>query len=456
MRLNSLAGRLIAAATLWAVVALVVAGLILVSLYRSTVESAFDERLNVYLSTLVGGLAAEDASQPLTDPGNLGEQRFELLYSGWYWQVRDAATRDVVLASHSLFSDTIDVGKATRTKVQDGVTSGALAGPDRQSLRFLSRTVTFDGRTPVVIAVAGDAGQLNGQIVAFGTSVAITLAIFGIGLIIATLIQIRWGLRPLDQVRRALMELRSGKRTRIDGFFPAEISPLIKELNAVLESNQEVVDRSRTQVGNLAHALKTPLSVVINEARAGHDPGSAKIVEQTELMRRQVNHYLDRARIAAQTDVIGVVTEVEPVVDRLVRVMSRLHDERGIKLISDIPDQARFKGEQQDLEEIVGNLVDNACKWARTKVLVGATYKPPNGLDEPGQLAIRIEDDGPGLTPAEIEEATTRGHRLDETKPGSGLGLSIVSDLVTMYRGTLRLDRSRSGGLLADVELPAA
>ena len=238
--------------------------------------------------------------------------------------------------------------------------------------------------------------------------------------------------------------------------FPAEISPLIKELNAVLESNQEVVDRSRTQVGNLAHALKTPLSVVINEARASHDPGSAKIVEQTELMRRQVNHYLDRARIAAQTDVIGVVTEVEPVVDRLVRVMSRLHDERGIKLISDIPDQARFKGEQQDLEEIVGNLVDNACKWARTKVLVGATYKPPNGLDEPGQLAIRIEDDGPGLTPAEIEEATTRGHRLDETKPGSGLGLSIVSDLVTMYRGTLRLDRSRSGGLLADVELPAA
>ena len=285
---------------------------------------------------------------------------------------------------------------------------------------------------------------------------AITLAIFGIGLIAATLIQTRWGLRPLDRVRGALSELRSGKRARIEGDFPAEISPLVNELNAVLESNQEVVDRARTQVGNLAHALKTPLSVVINEARASRDPASLKIVEQTELMRRQVNHYLDRARIAAQSDVIGVVTEVEPVVDRLVRVMSRLHDERGIKLISDVPDGARFRGEQQDFEEIVGNLVDNACKWARTKVAVTARYRPPEGIDDLGLLELRIDDDGPGLTETEIDAVTARGHRLDETKPGSGLGLSIVSDLVTMYRGRLSLDRARMGGLCAIVELPAA
>ena len=304
--------------------------------------------------------------------------------------------------------------------------------------------------------VAGDAGELNNQVAGFGASVAVTLAIFGIGLIAATLIQTRWGLRPLDRVRRALSELRSGKRARIEGDFPAEISPLVNELNAVLESNQEVVDRARTQVGNLAHALKTPLSVVINEARASRDPASLKIVEQTELMRRQVNHYLDRARIAAQSDVIGVVTEVEPVVDRLVRVMSRLHDERGIKLISDVPEGARFRGEQQDFEEIVGNLVDNACKWARTKVAVTARYRPPDGIDDPGLLELRIDDDGPGLTADEIEAVTARGHRLDETKPGSGLGLSIVTDLVAMYRGRLSLDRARMGGLCAIVELPAA
>jgi signal transduction histidine kinase len=181
-----------------------------------------------------------------------------------------------------------------------------------------------------------------------------------------------------------------------------------------------------------------------------------KIVEQTELMRRQVNHYLDRARIAAQIGVIGVTTEVEPVIDRLVRVMSRLYDERGIKLISDVPDGARFKGEQQDFEEIVGNLVDNACKWAKTKVSVTAAYRAPDGLDDPGRLEIRIDDDGPGLTQEEIAEVTTRGHRLDETKPGSGLGLSIVTDLTAMYRGKLSLARARMGGLCATVELPAA
>ena len=453
---NSLAARLIGAATLWSVVALVAAGLILTSLYRQTVEKAFDDRLTVYLQTLIGALSAEDASQPLSDPGNLGEQRFELLYSGWYWQVGQAGNETILLASGSLFSDTLDTSKAGGTKVQNGATSGALIGPDKQALRFLERPITLPGRPQVIVVVAGDAGELESEVVSFGTSVAITLAVFGIGLILATLIQIRWGLRPLNHVHRALAELRGGRRARIEGTFPAEISPLVKELNAVLESNQEVVDRARTQVGNLAHALKTPLSVVINEARAGRDPASHKIVEQTELMRRQVNHYLDRARIAAQSDVIGVVTEVEPVIDRLVRVMSRLYDERGIKLISDVPDGARFKGEQQDFEEIVGNLVDNACKWAKTKVSVVATYRPPNGLDDPGKLEVRIDDDGPGLTAEDVEEAITRGRRLDETKPGSGLGLSIVTDLVTMYRGNLRFGRARAGGLCAHVELPAA
>ena len=456
MRLNSLAARLIAAATLWSVVALIVAGLILTHLYRQSVEQGFDERLNVYLQTLVGALGAQDPTRPLADPGNLGEQRFELVYSGWYWEVRSVGTGLVVLGSHSLVGDTLDIDGAIGRAVADGVTAGRMPGPIGKPLRFLTRRITLEGGRTFDFTVAGDAGELERQTFSFGASVAITLAVFGIGLIAATLIQIRWGLKPLDRVRQALSELRSGKRTRVEGDFPAEISPLVNELNAVLESNQEVVDRARTQVGNLAHALKTPLSVVVNEARASRDPAAHKIVEQTELMHRQVSHYLDRARIAAQSDVIGVVTEVEPVIDRLVRVMSRLYDERGIKLISDVPDGARFRGEQQDFEEIVGNLIDNACKWARTKVSVTAAYRPPDDRDDLGLLELRIDDDGPGLTAEEIAEVTARGHRLDETKPGSGLGLSIVSDLVAMYRGKLSLDRARMGGLCARVELPAA
>lgn len=455
MRLNSLSVRLIAAASLWSAVALVVAGLILTSLYRQTVEQAFDDRLGVYLRTLIGTLAVEDPNA-LSDPGNLGEQRFELLYSGWYWQVRRSEGGPVLLASRSLFSDVLDMSRATGEGTVDGVTAGSLLGPDGQSLRVLSRTIIFDPKTSFDVLVAGDAGQLRSQVGAFRTSVILTLSVFGIGLIIATMIQIRWGLRPLDRVRLGLAQLRSGKETRFEGRFPSEIEPLARELNALLESNQQIIERARTQVGNLAHALKTPLSVITNEARSSGGPFAEKIAEQAALMRSQVNHYLDRARIAARSNVIGAITEVEPVIGRLMRAMERIHDDKGVELSSDIPDNARFKGEQQDLEEIVGNLLDNACKWARSNVSLSVEYESPPPDEDGGRLVIRIDDDGPGLSAEQRAEATRRGRRLDETKPGSGLGLSIVTDLVGLYEGSFRLDLAPQGGLRAEIELPAA
>ncbi len=454
MRLNSLAVRLIAAASLWSAVALVVAGLILTSLYRQTVEQAFDERLGVYLRTLIGTLAIQNPTA-LTDPGNLGEQRFELLYSGWYWQVRRPNGGPVLLASRSLFSDILDITKAIDAHTVDGITAGALFGPEGQSLRVLGRTIIFDPGTSFDVLVAGDAGELRDQIAAFRTSVILTLAVFGIGLVVATMIQIRWGLRPLDRVRVGLAQLRSGKETRFEGPFPAEIEPLARELNGLLESNQQIIERARTQVGNLAHALKTPLSVITNEARSNRGALAEKVAEQAMMMRRQINHYLDRARIAARSNVIGAVTEVEPVIARLMRAMRRIHDDKGLTLSADVPENARFKGEQQDLEEIVGNLVDNACKWAGSKVSVAVVYERPPDTEHDGRLSLRIDDDGPGLSEEQREEATRRGRRLDETKPGSGLGLSIVLDLVALYSGTFRLDRSPDGGLRVEIELPA-
>ncbi len=456
MRLNSLAFRLIASASLWAALALIAAGVILTSLYRQNAEAAFDERMAVYLKTLVGNLAGQDPAD-LVDPGNLGEQRFELLYSGWYWQVREAGAGRVLLASRSLFADVLDMAKATATQVVEGVTAGALTGPDNQSLRLLSQTVTFSEGHKLDVLVAGDVGVMEAQIAGFRNSVVLTLAVFGIGLIIATAIQIRWGLRPLDATRRGLADLRSGKQTRFEEKLPAEIEPLVKELNALLESNQEIIDRARTQVGNLAHALKTPLSVVINEARANRDnPLAAKVVEQAEIMRNQLAHYLDRARIAARVNVIGAITDVSPVVTRVARAMKRIHGDRGVDISSSGPADARFKGEQQDLEEIVGNLIDNACKWAKTRVTLATEYAAPEGDETPGKLTILIDDDGPGLTAAQMEQATTRGKRLDESKPGSGLGLSIVTDLVALYQGTFTLSRSPLGGLRAEVVLPGA
>ena len=453
MRVNSLAFRLIAGASLWSAIALVVAGVILTSLYRDTVERAFDERLSVYLKTLVGNLATQAPGQ-LGDPGNLGEQRFELIYSGWYWQIRQV-NGPVLLASRSLSTDTLDIANATSRNSVDGVEQATMEGPDKQQLRVLQRTITFDVDHRYDVLIAGNASELQEEIADFRTSVALTLAVFGIGLVASTAFQIRWGLRPLEKVRRGLAALRSGKEQSLDGPFPAEIEPLAKELNALMASNQQIIERARTHVGNLAHALKTPLSVITNEARSDQGGLSAKVGEQAEIMRMQINHHLDRARIAARSQVIGAVTEVEPVLARLVRAMRRIHEDRGLAIDLRTAPNARFRGEQQDLEEMVGNLVDNACKWAASKVAIEVAYIPAAGEID-GSLVIRVDDDGPGLTEAERLEATRRGKRLDESKPGSGLGLSIVTDLASLYEGAFEMDRSPLGGLRAEVRLPAA
>ncbi|MBB5754333.1 ATP-binding protein [Prosthecomicrobium pneumaticum] len=453
MRPNSLAARLTAGATLWTAVALVVAGVILTSLYRQTVERAFDERLAVYLKTLVGTLAQQEPGR-LGDPGNLGEQRFELVYSGWYWQV-ERVGGPVVLASESLFTDTLDMTRAQNIERNEGVVSATLAGPSGQSLRVLERMIIFDAQNRFEVIVAGDAGELAEEIASFRTSVVLTLAAFGAGLILSTAIQVRWGLRPLDRVRRGLADLRSGKEHHIEGPFPAEIEPLAKELNALLDSNREVIERARTHVGNLAHALKTPLSVITNEARATSGPLAQKVAEQAEIMRMQINHHLDRARIAARAQVIGALTEVEPVIARLGRAMNRIYAERGVTVTIEIDKGVKFRGEQQDLEEMAGNLVDNACKWAMTTVSVKAALLGAEG-DPERALVLWVDDDGPGLTSEQATEVMRRGKRLDESKPGSGLGLSIVAELAQLYRGGFRLDRAPLGGLRAELKLPAA
>jgi len=451
-RFNSLAFRLVAGATVWAAIALVAAGFVLSSLYRDTVERAFDERLGVYLKTLVGNLAAQ-APGDLRDPGNLGEQRFELVYSGWYWQVQQA-NGQVVMASRSLATDTLDLALAKPIGTIDGLQSATLTGPSDQQLRLLHRTFTFDADHRYEVMVAGNVSDLEKEIRSFQASIAVTLSAFGIGLIALIGVLVRWGLNPLDRVRRGLSELRSGREQRFEGPFPAELEPLARELNALISSNQAIIERARTHVGNLAHALKTPLSVITNEARASGGPLAEKVSEQAEMMRVQINHHLERARIAARSKVIGVVTEVEPITARLVRAMRRIHLDRDLAIEASVPAGAKFRGEQQDFEEMIGNLVDNACKWARSEVTLTCTVE--TAASDEHWLVLRVDDDGPGLSEDQMAEATRRGRRLDESKPGSGLGLSIVSDLAAIYGGSFTMRRSALGGLSAELRLPAA
>jgi signal transduction histidine kinase len=458
MRANSLALRLFFSATLWIVVILVVTGIVLSSLYRAAVERSFDRRLGVYLRTLVADVATPDEANDKF-PQSLGEPLFELPLSGWYWQVTrlDSPGPDV-RSSRSLWDSTLPhLDDAGATASAFGAREGYVNGPEEQRLRTLERVIELGEEGRFMVSVAGDAAEIDDETHSFDRALLITFSLLAVVLLLTTTFQVRFGLAPLNRISEGLAAIRSGAAERLEGRFPVEIAPLARETNALIEANREIVSRARTHVGNLAHALKTPLSVMMNEATAhGADPLALKVREQTEIMRDQVTRHLERARLAARVAVIGTVTEVGPVVSALARTMEKIHHDRGIAIALAAPDAARFRGERQDLEEMIGNLVDNACKWAQSRVAVEAVSERSDATAERRVVRIVVDDDGPGLTPQQREQVARRGRRLDESKPGSGLGLSIVIELASLYGGGLTLSTAPIGGLRAELVLPGA
>jgi signal transduction histidine kinase len=458
MRLNSLALRLFFSATTWTVLILVVTGIVLSSIYRAAVERAFDRRLGVYLRTLVSDVATPEENAGKL-PQSVGEPLFDLPLSGWYWQVTrlDAPTPDV-RSSRSLWDGALphlaDLGPTTAS---GGARQGYAEGPEGQQLRIIERTIDLGEEGRYLVAVAGDAAEIDDETHSFDGWLVATFGVLAIVLLLITTFQVRFGLAPLKRISEGLAAIRSGAAERLEGAFPVEIAPLARETNALLDANREIVTRARTHVGNLAHALKTPISVMFNEASThGGDPFALKVQEQTEIMRDQVTRHLERARLAARVVVIGTVTDVRTVVTALARTMEKIHTRRGTAIDIDAPEGVRFRGEQQDLEEMVGNLVDNACKWAQSRVAVEVFLEKPDPADDRRMVHILVDDDGPGLSPQQREQVARRGRRLDETKPGSGLGLSIVLELASLYGGGLTLGTAPIGGLRAELVLPGA
>jgi len=453
MRANSLALRLFLWAAGWTLAIILVTGIILSSLYREGVERAFDGRLQVYLRTLVADLAAPDVADDKLAQG-VSEPLFELPLSGWYWQVTQLdRAKPEIRASRSLWDGGLPRLPGAATGL--GVRSGYVNGPEDQKLRLVERTVDLGEEGNYLVAVAGDAVEIEDDIRSFDRALIITFLGLALVLLLTTGFQVQFGLAPLKRISQQLAAIRSGKAERLEGRFPVEIAPLARETNALLDANREIVERARTHVGNLAHALKTPLSVLMNEAASrADDPLSQKVSEQADIMRDQVARHLERARMAARLTVIGTVTDVAPVVSAIARTMEKTTRNKDLRLKVNVPADARFRGERQDLEEMVGNLVDNACKWTQSRVAIEVLNEQPQP-DEP-RLRIIVDDDGPGLTAAEREDVTRRGRRLDETKPGSGLGLSIVVELAALYGGTFTLGTAPIGGLRAELVLPAA
>jgi signal transduction histidine kinase len=457
MRANSLALRLFLSATAWAVVILLITGVVLSSLYRHAVERAFDRRLGVYLRTLVADVASPDEASDKF-PQSLGEPLFELPLSGWYWQVtRLDPGKPELRASRSLWDGGLphlqDYGIAAGV---DGSREGYVLGPEDQRLRLVERNIDLGDEGHYLVAVAGDAAEITEEIRSFDQALVITFSILAAVLLLTTMFQVRFGLAPLKRISDSLAAIRSGTAERLAGKFPEEIAPLARETNALIEANKEIVERARTHVGNLAHALKTPLSVMVNEATArGRDPFALKVLEQADIMRDQVARHLERARLAARLTVVGSVTDVAPVVTALARTMEKIHREKNVAIEVHADEQARFRGEQPDLEEMIGNLVDNACKWASSRVAIEVVCERSDPASAGQVVRIVVDDDGRGLSPSEREQVAKRGRRLDETKPGSGLGLSIVVELASLYGGGLTLHTAPLGGLRAELVLPA-
>lgn len=334
-----------------------------------------------------------------------------------------------------------------------GLRESYVSGPDDRLLRILEREIDVgeDGR--FTVAVAAPADEIEGDIRDFRFALAMTFLLLGIALVASTLVQVRFGLRPLVRLRSAVGAVRTGENPRIVGQYPPDLAPLASELNQLIDANHEILDRARTQVGNLAHALKTPLSVMMNEADTSADGQLPQTVRaQAAIMRDQVQYYLDRARAAALSGALGGVTEITPSLDALLRTFTKISQGKGISGSHTIASGLRFRGEKQDLEEMLGNLLDNAFKWASSTVEVSlADEKAP----DTERIALLIDDDGPGLPEEAMAEVLKRGRRLDETTPGSGLGLSIVVDIAKLYGGGLTLHRSPLGGLRARLELPS-
>jgi signal transduction histidine kinase len=459
MRVNSLALRLFLTASAWTVVILVITGIVLSTLYRQTVERAFDRRLGVYLKTLVADVAAPEESAEKF-PQSLGEPLFELPLSGWYWQVtRLDGGKPEIRSSRSLWDSSLPKLSDSVQPSADGVRQAYARGPEDQRLRLAERTIDLGDDGRFLVAIAGDATEIDEETRGFDGWLIVTFLILAIVLLLTTLFQVRFGLAPLKRISESLAAIRSGRAERLQGNFPEEIAPLARETNALIEANREIVERARTHVGNLAHALKTPLSVMMNEAVARPvDPLAAKVREQIDIMRDQVARHLERARLAARLTVVATVTDIAPVVIALARTMEKIHHDRAISIVVDTPQNARFQGEQQDLEEMIGNLVDNACKWAQARVNVAVVPRAADRSRNPTSaptVHIIVDDDGPGLSPSQRQQVARRGQRLDETKPGSGLGLSIVNELAELYRGSLTLGTAPLGGLRAELVLPA-
>lgn len=453
MFVRSVSFRLIVISTVWIVSALAMGGWVLTQHFRNHVENAFDTGLQRHVKELLGYAEMIDGEVQLKERPK--DPVYFRPLSGWYWEL--SAGGKVIERSRSLWDQVLAAPpKMPKRGEQIGYSQ---EGPRGNLLRVVAATYSLPGHDQdVTIFFAGPASDIEYALQEFREIMIQSLLVLGAGLVFAVVLQVILGLSPLKQLRKRLAEVHEGEADRLTGTFPSEVELLVDDLNQLLEHNEAVIARARTHAGNLAHALKTPLAVLGNEADAMDDGEVAKTVkEQIAIMNDLVTRHLARARAAGSVGVPGIKADLGDIASGLKRTLQRIFQHKPHKVgdgagvtIALVSVRERFVvGDRQDIEEMLGNLMENACKWAATRVRVTAQQE---GRD----IVISVDDDGPGVPAENRDEVLGRGKRLDEATPGSGLGLSIVVELAELYHGSLELGESDLGGLSVRLRLPAA
>lgn len=441
---RSLTARLALLSAIWVTAGLGIAGCTLLRLINTELTISFDGRTLALLHKVVGaaGLGADGRPGLVAD---VPVPEFQQPFSGYYWQIEVGEQR---ATSRSLWDGQLTPLGATLGAVAPAIQDGI--GPRGEPLRVAERLVMPPGaQDPIRIRAAMNRQPLDDQIASFNLLILSSFVVLGVGLVAGGTVQLIWGMRPLRQARQSLALLRAGQQASLaHAGAPSEIAPLLEEIDALVQQNHDTVERARAHVGNLAHALKTPLAV----QRTALEPSSIDTRlarEQTRAMELLVQHHLSRARGAALAGAAATDASPVEVAREIAMALRRIFANKDLE-IDVLGDEAcRAKVDRQDLMEMLGNVLENACQWARHQVTLSVAQGSR-------ALLVTVTDDGPGLSSKDYDAVLARGVRLDEAKPGSGLGLAITRDLVNLYGGSLSLHDAQPAGLSVSVTLPVS
>lgn len=447
--MSSLKGRLIFASTLWIAAGMIVAGFVLSEVFKQHVTRQVYEEIYEHLDELLRLTDFKIGNSPHL-LRHLSDSRYDIPLSGYYWEIREGGR--VIAESQSLNGQTLGIPPNTSSDAH--IHTYELAGPTG-SLLAAEKAVSKSPEDGLIRFIVGtDHRHLDRMLSRFHVTLAWSLVLFGLSLIIGATLLILYALKPLSDLQASLANVRAGTEKDFQGNFPSEVLPLVEELNVLLKSTSELIQRARTQAGNLAHGLKTPLAILTDEAhrieQRGLSGSAATILSQCRKMQAQIDYQTARARAVAMRSMPGTFANVRKAAEDVARALRRLYEGNAMAIVVDVPQNVFIACDPQDLNEMLANVVDNACKYAKSTVRIEARESTNEKL-----VHIQVDDDGRGLPPEAFEIVFGVGEQWDSRADGSGLGLAIVRDLAQLYGGNIMLQKSLLGGLSVVLALPA-